>query len=252
MEATKICFIIAPIGEPGSDIRKRSDQVLNFIIKPIVEKLGYEPIRADKISEPGIITSQVIQQIIDADLVIADLSGHNPNVFYELAIRHMIRKPLIHMINKGENIPFDVVTQRTIPFDVHDLNSVDSAKSDLNKQINTILEKGIEEIENPISISIDLKHLRKSDDPTQRSLAEILANLAFLRTSIKQMQIDIDKLVPPLSFTTRSAERYADINDIMKYINMKRKEGYDEETTRKILNLIIDNNKDNDDKLTNE
>src|SRR3989338_8854008 len=78
----KICFVISPIGEDDSDTRKRSDQVLKHIITGAVEQLGYEVIRADKISEPGIITHQILQHIVDAPLVIADLTERNPNVFY--------------------------------------------------------------------------------------------------------------------------------------------------------------------------
>ena len=108
-ESRKICFVIAPIGEPDSDTRRRSDQVLRHIIRPAVETKGYTSIRADEISEPGIITSQVIQHVVDAPLIVADLTERNPNGFYELAVRHAIRKPFIHIIDKGESIPFDVV-----------------------------------------------------------------------------------------------------------------------------------------------
>jgi len=66
----KICFVISPIGEEGSETRERSDQVLKHIITVSVEQLGYEVIRADKISEPGIITTQIIEHIVDAELVI--------------------------------------------------------------------------------------------------------------------------------------------------------------------------------------
>ena len=113
-EDKKTCFVISPIGEEGSDTRERSDQVLKHIITEPIEKLGYTVIRADKISEPGIITTQVIEYIVDAELVIADLTEKNPNVFYELAIRHAIRKPLVQMIKKGETIPFDVAATRII------------------------------------------------------------------------------------------------------------------------------------------
>lgn len=95
--SSKICFVVAPIGEPDSDARKRSDQVLRHIICPAVQPLGYEPVRADQISEPGIITTQIIQHIIDDPLVVADLSGWNPNVFYELALRHALRKPYVQL-----------------------------------------------------------------------------------------------------------------------------------------------------------
>ena len=45
----KICFVIAPIGDVGSEIRSRSDKVLNHILTPIAKEFGYEVIRADKI-----------------------------------------------------------------------------------------------------------------------------------------------------------------------------------------------------------
>src|SRR5687767_14258073 len=96
----KVCFVISPIESKGSDVRRRSDQVLKYIIEPAA--VGYDVIRADKISEGGIITSQVVQYLRDSALVIADLTGHNANVFYELAIRHVLRKPYIHMIHKSE------------------------------------------------------------------------------------------------------------------------------------------------------
>jgi hypothetical protein len=57
----KICFVIAPIGEDGSDIRKRSDRMFTYVIEPAAKECGYKAVRADKISKPGIITNQVIQ-----------------------------------------------------------------------------------------------------------------------------------------------------------------------------------------------
>lgn len=88
----KTCFVIAPIGEPGSETRRRSDQILNHVIKPVAKQAGYAAVRADEEGEPGLITHQVIQHLLDDPLVIADLTGRNPNVFYELAIRHAINK----------------------------------------------------------------------------------------------------------------------------------------------------------------
>jgi len=72
----------------------------------------FETIRADQISSPGMIDAQIIRHLIDADLVIADLSGLNPNAFYEIGIRHMVAKPIIHMQLDGEVIPFDVMLYR--------------------------------------------------------------------------------------------------------------------------------------------
>jgi hypothetical protein len=74
-------------------------------------------------------------------LVIADLTGRNPNVFYELALRHTIKKLLLQIINKGEDIPFDVAGMRTISVDHHDLDSVEDAKKDIIKQIKSVENK---------------------------------------------------------------------------------------------------------------
>jgi hypothetical protein len=199
MAEEKICFVIAPIGEPESDIRKRSDQILKHIITPAAETCGYKALRADQISEPGIITSQVIQHIVDDPLVIADLTGRNPNVFYELAIRHAIKKPLVQIIKKGEAIPFDVAGTRTVHVDHHDLDSVEEAKGEIIKQIKSVI-KNASEVDTPISVALDLQILRQSDNPEQRSLADMVAAISELRTglqSIDERLSDPRRLIPP-------------------------------------------------------
>ena len=67
-----------------------------------------EPIRF-RAPRPGLITAQVIQNLVEWELVIADLSEHNPNVFYELAVRHALKKPIVQLIQAGQKIPFDVI-----------------------------------------------------------------------------------------------------------------------------------------------
>jgi len=195
----KTCFVIAPIGEAGSDIRKRSDQVLKHVISPAVESCGYDSLRADQISEPGMITSQVIQHIVDDPLVIADLTGWNPNVFYELAIRHALRKPLVQMIKRGEQIPFDVAGTRTVYVDHKDLDSVEEAKEEIVKQIKS-LEVDSTDIETPISVSLDLQLLRQSENPEQRSLGDLLAVVTELRSGLSNLEKRLDNpetIIPP-------------------------------------------------------
>jgi len=197
--ANKTCFVIAPIGEAGSDIRKRSDQVLKHVIVPAVEECGYNALRADQMSEPGMITSQVIQHIVDDPLVVADLTGWNPNVFYELAIRHALRKPLVQMIKRGEQIPFDVAGTRTIYVDHKDLDSVEEAKEEIGKQVR-VLEKDPSNIETPISVSLDLQLLRQSDNPEQRSLGDLLAVVTELRSGLSNLEKRLDNpetIIPP-------------------------------------------------------
>jgi len=189
MVDNKFCFVIAPIGEDDSDIRRRSDQIFNHIIIPVTEECGYEAIRADKISKPGMITSQIIQHLLDDHLVIADLTGQNPNVFYELAIRHSLRKPYIQIINKGETIPFDISQSRTIYVDHHDLDDVANCKAEIIRQIRSIQEGS--NIDNPITHAIDLQSLVRSDNLLEKSNAEIMSMIQGLNSNLLELKENI-------------------------------------------------------------
>jgi len=186
----KICFVISPIGELESETRKRSDQVLKHVVRPAVNQCGYRAVRADEIDKPGMITSQVIQHIVNDPLVVADLTERNPNVFYELAIRHALRKPLVQIIRKGEAIPFDVAGTRTIYVDHKDLDSVEAAKNEIIEQVRA-LEKDSSDIETPISVSLDLQLLRQSEKPEERSLADLVAAVVDLRASFAKVELKI-------------------------------------------------------------
>jgi hypothetical protein len=182
----KICFVIAPIGQEGSDIRKRSDQILRHVIEPIVKKFGYTALRADKISKPGVITSQIIQYLLEASLVIADISGHNPNVFYELAVRHAARKPVIMIRQVGEPIPFDVAQNRVLELNHQDIDSVEECKTRLAEQVRSV-DQSSTETYNPISTTIELLSLHASGNPSEKADAQIIAMLEDIRTSVSNV-----------------------------------------------------------------
>jgi hypothetical protein len=184
-EETKICFVISPIGEENSEIRRRSDQIFKYIIKPVAEACGYKAIRADHIPETGLITRQIIQHIFDASLVVADLTCSNPNVFYELAIRHAQRKPYVQIIQKGERIPFDVAGIRTIQVDHRDLDSVAKAKSEIEDCIKSM--EGKEDIESPISIAVSYGFLQQKGTSEQKQLAALMVEMENLKAEIRNI-----------------------------------------------------------------
>src|SRR5438094_2959942 len=82
-----ICFFITPIGKPESPQRRRADQIQRHILNETLSS-RFKVIRADDLPHPGSITQQIIDLLHKADLVVADLTGSNANVAYELAIRH--------------------------------------------------------------------------------------------------------------------------------------------------------------------
>ena len=117
-----VCFFIAPIGSEGSEPRRHSDAILSSYVEKALATI--EPqlrvVRADKITQPGLITKQVLEYLLNSRLVVADLSYHNPNVFYELAVRHATGKPVIHIKLAADSIPFDNQDFRTINIEFED------------------------------------------------------------------------------------------------------------------------------------
>ena len=138
------CFYIAPIGDEGSDPRKHSDLFLGSIVEPALESFGLKVIRADSIDKPGVITRQIIDYIMRSRLVISDLSFHNPNVFYELALRHAVKLPIVQIIRSSDKVPFDVNQMRTIQIDTTDIYSlvprIDSYRAEVANQVRRALE----------------------------------------------------------------------------------------------------------------
>ena len=182
---TKTCFVISPIGEEGSEIRQKADRVYEQIIKRACKETGYHPVRADEIEKPGFIHAQIITELMDADLVVADLTGHNPNVFYELAVRHYSKKPVIHLIEKPQKIPFDVASNRAINYSFKTpedgLIFVDSLRSYI---VN--INEDNKPSQNPITEVLNIRQYERSEDPKDQTNAAILSALQELRQDVRE------------------------------------------------------------------
>ena len=152
---SKICFYITPIGDPGSEQRRHSDFMMEYIIQPAVKEFGLKVIRADQMSKPGMIGKQVIEHILRSRLVVADLSFHNPNVFYELCLRHTTRLPTVQLKREIDTIPFDLNQYRTIPIETRDpytlLPKVQTYTAEVTNQVRRALQDA-ESGDNPISL----------------------------------------------------------------------------------------------------
>ena len=144
---SRICFIVTPIGMEGSDIRRKTDGLIDVALNPILKEFGYEGLPAHKIAEPGSIPEQVIEHLLNDDLVIANLTGLNPNVMYELAVRHATKLPVICIAEQGTQLPFDIASERTIFYD-DNIAGVTVLKTKLHDTLKaTIKEKNAD---NPI------------------------------------------------------------------------------------------------------
>ena len=114
-------FVIMPFGKKkgGDGSLYDFNAIYTQLIKPTLESAGFEPFRADEETTSGDILTDMFQELLLADLCIADMSIDNANVFYELGIRHAFRKRGIVHIQAGRAyMPFDVFNVRTIPYHI--------------------------------------------------------------------------------------------------------------------------------------
>lgn len=130
----KKCFVITPIGPANSPIRRKIDGLIDEVIEPVMQELGYEVEVSHRISESGTMTAAIINRVYNSDLVIANLTGNNPNVMYEVALRHASAKPIIHITENVAELPFDVNDQRTIQY-ADDMFGAMELKETLKKMV---------------------------------------------------------------------------------------------------------------------
>ena len=234
----KYCFVVSPIGEEGSEIRANADKLLKHIINPVCQSCGFMVERVDQLNDSDSITQIIIDKLLSADLVIADISGHNPNVFYEMGYRKCTGKPIIHLKRKGEKLPFDVNTIRTFEYDLTDLDSVEAIKERLQQTISAISFEAADEAEEnangkndntfsgllPILYQIqdsitDLKaEISKKDNETLQTIMQTSLNNAAKTESADAIMMKV--LLPEL---LRNPESIGNLMKIAEIANNNKK-----------------------------
>ena len=147
MSLRAICFVDMPFGKKpdlASGVTVDFDQIYETGIKPAIEAAGLEPVRGDQERTGGIIHVPMFGRLLLSDFVIADLTLSNPNVFYELGIRHTARPfttvPVFAAIHP---IPFDVALVRAIPYTLVDGKLADEGAAALKAALGTRLDEAI-------------------------------------------------------------------------------------------------------------
>ena len=125
-------FVLMPLGEEFSP-------VYTDFIKPVLEEAGFGVQRADDIQSTQNILRDVFEAIVTSDLVIADLTGANANVFYELGFAHAARKPVILLTQTIGDVPFDLQAYRIVAYDTH-FTEMGKAKQTLADYANKFLK----------------------------------------------------------------------------------------------------------------
>jgi hypothetical protein len=117
------CFVIMPIGDQSYDrvelsaqeLKKRYDDLIREAL--LAARPDLDITRADEVAIPGTITSDILTRVMHSDFVVADVSFPNPNVFYELGLRHACRAGTIIIRDaKAPKPPFDIAHLRHIEY----------------------------------------------------------------------------------------------------------------------------------------
>lgn len=103
-------FVAMQFSEPYNEVYRDA-------IKPLIEEIGYEPIRVDEISQPGLILNDIWSSMAESSVVIAEVTERNPNVYYELGMAHALSKPTVLLAQKGTILPFDISQYRCIVYE---------------------------------------------------------------------------------------------------------------------------------------
>ena len=131
----KRCFVITPIGDEKSEIRRHIDGIIDEAIVPALGE-EYEVRVAHREFELGSINDRVIRNIYDSDLVIANLTQLNPNVMFEIGMRYSFGKPALVIAEEGTRLPFDVIDENTL-FYINDPKGA----AELRKKIGQFVER---------------------------------------------------------------------------------------------------------------
>ncbi len=155
------CFIVSPIGDEKEtpEVRKQFDILKRLIFSVCTSReVDLDPISAVDITANGDINEDILQHLREDTFCVVNLTGLNPNVMYELGIRVQTGLPFVSFAQKGQKLPFDTISKRTLFFEdfSHDLEMRNEFEDKLKSSIISTLEKHENKKHHPIVTTNDL------------------------------------------------------------------------------------------------
>lgn len=126
------CFVIMPFGDWFDDYYRD-------LYRPSIIKAGLEPKRSDDLCKPSQIVQDIWECTKKAKVLLADLTGKNPNVFYELGLAHALGKPVVLVTESIEHIPFDLRSLRCIIYEKNQPNWGNVLKREITLAITEVI-----------------------------------------------------------------------------------------------------------------
>ena len=154
------CFVMMPFGNPF-------DEYYLEIYKKAIEENDLKPVRADDLFRPSPIIRDIWEYINNSKVLLADITGLNPNVMYELGLAHAIAKPVILISDNIKNVPFDL---RILIYNTERPKWANKLKNSIERSIAEILENPNDAI---LSAFLNIKPETKKTDEISAELIEI-------------------------------------------------------------------------------
>jgi hypothetical protein len=183
----EICFTIMPFGG-------WFDTYYETIFLPAIEDAGLEPHRADDLYRPSTITQDIWTYTKRAKLILADLTGKNPNVFYELGMAHALAKPAILVTETLGDVPFDLRALRVIEYSKLDPDWGSALQTKIRKSIAEVLKSPAEAVL-PAFLNVKDSTEKPTITKQEKDIVEIKQDLERLQRELQSRSRRVDS--PP-------------------------------------------------------
>lgn len=207
-DISKKCFVIMPIGDTEGYVTGHFTNVYNDLLKPAIEKAGYQPERADEIKGTNLIAVDIVERICQTPIAICDISSCNPNVFYELGIRHASSLPVVLIKDSKTSNPFDIKDIRYVEYSENlEYNNVIKTQN----EISTAVEKTIDDYRQGKCKNSIIALTKSGTHEVDRNHS--YTNLAFIENEAKLIADKIDNvfIYPDKERLLTLIEEFADI-----------------------------------------
>lgn len=228
MNAKRKCFVIMPFSKTTSCTKKEWTGIFKGIIKPAIEQSGLNYECERSIAQRENIIKGILESLNTANIVIADLTDSNPNVFYELGVRHTLTNRTVLIAQDKKHIPFDLEAYPTT-FYSKNLTDIDEFKEAIKKTLEDI-EKNPERPDNPVADFLKKKNvllLNTEKSANTKKLSALISELSrnidysknFLNTARGNQEArkgkDPDISIPTGRFETSCLELLVSANYII-------------------------------------
>lgn len=172
-----ICFTIMPFGG-------WFDDYYDSIFRPAIDDAGLCPKRADDLYRPSTIVNDIWAYTRSAKLILADLTGKNPNVFYELGLAHALAKPAILVAESMNDVPFDLRALRVIEYDKNEPNWGDALQERITKSIKEVIAAPLASVL-PAFLDVKAEPENRTISEKDKAIIELRQDLELVKRELR-------------------------------------------------------------------